>query len=41
METGAYSRMWTTAVAQKIRPNEFLEATGTSLKFHLPAGELH
>lgn len=40
METGAYSRMWTTAVAQKIRPNEFLEATGTSLKFHLPAGEL-
>lgn len=40
METGAYSRMWTTAVAQKIRPNEFLEATGTSLKMHLPAGEL-
>ena len=40
METGAYSRMWTTAVAQKIRPNEFLEATGHSLKMHLPAGEL-
>jgi len=40
METGAYSRMWTTAAAAKIRPNEFLEATGHSLKFHLPAGEL-
>jgi hydrogenase large subunit len=40
MESGAYSRMWTTAVAQKIRPNEFLEATGTSLKMHMPAGEL-
>ncbi|HZB97229.1 MAG TPA: nickel-dependent hydrogenase large subunit [Candidatus Sulfotelmatobacter sp.] len=40
METGAYSRMWNTAVAQKIRPNDFLESTGHSLKFHLPAGEL-
>jgi len=40
METGAYSRMWTTAVAQKIRPNEFLEATGRGLRMHMPKGEL-
>jgi hydrogenase large subunit len=40
METGPYSRMWNTAVARKIRPNPFIEATGHSLKMNLPKGEL-
>jgi hydrogenase large subunit len=35
-EAGAYTRIWVTAAAQKIRPNPFLEATGTSLRFKLP-----
>ncbi len=40
METGPYSRMWNTALAQKLRPNPFIEATGHSLKMKLPKGEL-
>jgi hydrogenase large subunit len=40
METGVYGRMWTTALAQQMRPNDFIEATGHSLKMTLPAGEL-
>ncbi len=36
METGPYSRMWNTAVAQKMPRSEFIEATGHSLKMQLP-----
>ena len=38
MEAGAYARMWNTAVARKIAPNPFIEATGESLKLRLPKG---
>jgi hydrogenase large subunit len=40
MEAGAYARLWSTAVAQKLPPNPFIEATGRSLKLRLPAGSL-
>ena len=40
METGAYSRLWTTAVAQKLPANPFIEATGKSLKVRVPRGAL-
>ncbi len=36
METGPYSRMWNTAIAQKMPKNDFIEATGHSLKMRLP-----
>ncbi len=36
METGPYSRMWNTAVAQKRPHSDFIEATGHSLKLRLP-----
>ena len=36
METGPYSRMWNTALAQEIPENDFIEATGHSLKLRLP-----
>ena len=36
METGPYSRMWNTAVAQKMPKNDFIEATGHSLKMRIP-----
>jgi len=36
METGPYSRMWNTAVAQKMPESDFIEATGHSLKLRLP-----
>jgi hydrogenase large subunit len=39
-EAGAYVRLWITAAAQKIRPNPFIEATGTSLRFKLPKSAL-
>ena len=39
-EAGAYARLWITAAAQKLRPNSFIESTGTSLKFVLPKGTL-
>ena len=39
-EAGAYARLWITAAAQKLRPNSFIESTGTSLKFVLPRGTL-
>jgi hydrogenase large subunit len=39
-ETGPYSRLWNTAVAQKLPKNDFIEATGRSLKLRLPKGEL-
>lgn len=37
MEAGAYVRLWTTAMAQKLPASAFLEATGTGLRIHLPA----
>ncbi len=40
METGPFSRLWTTAVSKNIRPNPFIEATGHSLKMQLPKGVL-
>lgn len=40
MEAGAYARLWTTAAAQKLPDNPFIEATGTSLKIRLPKGAL-
>ena len=40
MEAGAYARLWTTALAQKLPANEFIEATGHSLRINLPAAEL-
>ncbi len=39
-EAGAYVRVWNTAAAKKIRPNQFLESTGTSLKMRLPKGAM-
>jgi hydrogenase large subunit len=40
IEAGCYARIWTTAAAQKIRPNLFLESTGKSLKILLPQAAL-
>jgi hydrogenase large subunit len=39
-EAGAYARLWVTAVARKMPPNPFIEATGTSLRFKLPRAAL-
>ena len=39
METGAYGRLWNTALAQT-PPNPFFEATGDLLKLRLPKGAL-
>ena len=36
VEAGTYARMWITAAAQKLPHNRFMEATGTSLKMHVP-----
>lgn len=40
VETGAYSRVLLTALAQKHPVNDFYEATGHSMKFHVPKGEM-
>ena len=40
MEAGAYSRLWSTAVARKLPDNPFIEATGHSLRVRLPKGVL-
>ncbi|HVM00721.1 MAG TPA: nickel-dependent hydrogenase large subunit, partial [Egibacteraceae bacterium] len=40
VETGVYGRMWVTALAQKIRPSDFVQSTGDGLRFILPKGEL-
>ncbi|MEO7132719.1 MAG: nickel-dependent hydrogenase large subunit [Vicinamibacterales bacterium] len=40
MEAGCYSRLWSTAVAQKMPANPFIESTGHSLKMRLPKGAL-
>jgi len=37
MEAGCYSRIWFTAIAQKMPSNPYIEATGTSLKMRVPA----
>jgi hydrogenase large subunit len=39
-EVGAYARLYISALARKIPASEFVESTGRSLVFHLPAGEL-
>ena len=39
-EAGAYVRVWNTAAANKIRPNSFIESTGTSLKMRVPRARL-
>ena len=36
MEAGCYARMWTTAAAGKLPHTRFMEATGASLKLHVP-----
>jgi hydrogenase large subunit len=40
MEAGAYARMWITAAAGILPHRRFLEATGTSLKMHVPKTQL-
>jgi hydrogenase large subunit len=40
METGPFSRMWTTAAANKLPHRRFIEPTGHSLKLAVPKGEL-
>ncbi|HVM15804.1 MAG TPA: nickel-dependent hydrogenase large subunit [Egibacteraceae bacterium] len=40
VETGVYGRMWTTALAQKAPPSDFVESTGDGLRMLLPKGEL-
>jgi hydrogenase large subunit len=38
VEAGAYARLFLTAMAQKMPQNDFVEATGTSLRMHVPKG---
>ena len=40
LEAGAYARMWTTAAANKMPANPFIQPTGTSMKMLLPSAEL-
>ena len=40
VETGAYSRLWTTALANKMPHRRFIEPTGHSLKLAMPQGAL-
>ncbi|MHB1523721.1 MAG: nickel-dependent hydrogenase large subunit [Candidatus Dormibacteria bacterium] len=40
MEGGAYTRMYVTALAQKLPANPFIQATGHSLRMSLPKGTL-
>ncbi len=39
MEAGAYARLFNTAMAQMLPTNDFIEATGHSLKMVIPKGE--
>lgn len=39
LEAGAYARLFTTARAQMLPTNDFIEATGDSLKMVIPKGE--
>jgi len=38
VEAGAYARLFTTAMAQQQPANDFIEATGRSLRMHIPKG---
>ena len=38
VEAGAYARMYTTAMAQKLPANDFVESTGHSLRMQIPKG---
>jgi len=40
METGVYGRMWTTALAGNLKPNDFLNSTGDGLRMVMPKHEL-
>ncbi len=40
METGAYARLWTTALAHKLPHRSFVEPTGHSLRLAMPQGAL-
>lgn len=40
METGPYSRMWVTAVANKLPHRRFIDPTGHSLRLSVPKGAL-
>jgi hydrogenase large subunit len=40
LETGAYGRMWTTALAQKHPDSEFYEATGDGIRILMPEASL-
>ncbi|MDQ3719950.1 MAG: nickel-dependent hydrogenase large subunit [Actinomycetota bacterium] len=40
METGAYARLWTTALANKLPHRSFVEPTGHSLRLLMPQGAL-
>jgi len=38
-EVGAYARLYISALARKLPESRFVESTGSSLVFHVPAGE--
>jgi len=38
VEAGCYNRLFLSAMAQKLPDNDFIEATGTSLRMHIPKG---
>ena len=40
METGAYARLWTTAMANSVPHRRFMDPTGHSLKLSVPQGAL-
>ncbi len=40
VEAGAYARLFTTAMARKLPQNDFVEATGHSLRMRVPKGEV-
>jgi hydrogenase large subunit len=40
METGVYGRMWTTAAANVMKENDFIQTTGDGLKMLMPKFEL-
>ena len=40
MDTGCYSRLWTTALANKLPHRRFIEPTGSSLRLTMPQGNL-
>jgi len=39
-EVGAYARLYISALARKLPASDFIESTGDSLVFHVPAGKL-